>query len=85
MLCFTWITAQESAETETEVQVIDLIKQHGLEKSEVMEIASWITDVHGPRLTGSPKLDQATEGTTLLGSCISILLLATQGVTSATF
>ncbi len=44
-----------------EVEVIDVIKKHGLEESQVMEIASWITDVYGPRLTGSPMLDKATE------------------------
>lgn len=38
-----------------------LIKKHGIEKSEVMDLASWITDVYGPRLTGSPQLDKATE------------------------
>ncbi len=41
--------------------LIESIKKHGLEQSQVMEIASWITDVYGPRLTGSPMLDQATE------------------------
>ena len=30
------------------------IKKHGLEQSEVMELASWMTDIYGPRLTGSP-------------------------------
>ncbi|MBT8189358.1 MAG: M28 family peptidase [Saprospiraceae bacterium] len=42
-------------------EVIDIIKKHGLEETEVMEIASWLTDVYGPRLTGSPMLDKATE------------------------
>jgi carboxypeptidase Q len=37
------------------------IRKHGLEKSKVMEIASWMTDVYGPRVTGSPMLDKATE------------------------
>lgn len=41
-------------------EVIDIIKKHGLEQSEVMDIASWITDIYGPRLTGSPMLDKAT-------------------------
>ncbi len=41
--------------------VIDVIKKHGLEQSEVMDHASWMTDVYGPRLTGSPMLDKATE------------------------
>ncbi len=38
-----------------------IIRKHGLEQSQVMEIASWLTDVYGPRLTGSPMLDKATE------------------------
>jgi len=42
-------------------EITDVIMKHGLEQSEVMETASWLTDVHGPRLTGSPMLDQATE------------------------
>ena len=53
ILFFIPLIAQED-------QAIDLIKKHGLEESEVMEIASWITDVYGPRLTGSPGLDRAT-------------------------
>jgi hypothetical protein len=34
------------------------IKQQGLTaaNSKVMEIAGWLTDVHGPRLTGSPNV-----------------------------
>ncbi len=36
------------------------IRKYGLEESQVMEIASWLTDVYGPRLTGSSMLDQAT-------------------------
>ncbi|MEY3051674.1 MAG: hypothetical protein RLY31_1459 [Bacteroidota bacterium] len=38
-----------------------LIRKHGLEQSQVMDIAGWITDVYGPRLTGSPMLDKATD------------------------
>jgi hypothetical protein len=39
------------------------IKQQGLvaANSQVMDIASWLTDVHGPRLTGSPGVYQAGE------------------------
>lgn len=37
-----------------------VIRKHGLEKSQVMETAHWLTDVYGPRLTGSPMLDKAT-------------------------
>lgn len=40
--------------------VLKSIKKHGLEESKVMDHASWMTDVYGPRLTGSPMLDKAT-------------------------
>lgn len=40
--------------------VNQILRTQGLgENSQVMELASWITDVHGPRLTGSPGLDEA--------------------------
>jgi hypothetical protein len=42
-------------------EVGEVIMKHGLDESEVMEIASWLTDVYGPRLTGSPMLDKATK------------------------
>jgi carboxypeptidase Q len=38
-----------------------VIRKHGLDQSKVMEIAGWMTDVYGPRLTGSPMLDKATD------------------------
>ena len=39
------------------------IKAQGLneQNSQVMEIASWLTDVHGPRLSGSPNIQKAGE------------------------
>lgn len=42
---------------------INKIKQLGLnpQTSQVMEISSWLTDVHGPRLTGSPTTQKAGE------------------------
>ena len=36
------------------------IRRHGLEQSRVMALMGWLTDVHGPRLTGSPALMQAS-------------------------
>ncbi|GJM31670.1 MAG: hypothetical protein DHS20C18_06710 [Saprospiraceae bacterium] len=55
----TWhLQAQDEGE---KMEPIDIIKKHGLEQSQVMDIASWLTDVYGPRLTGSPMLDKATE------------------------
>lgn len=49
------------AQAAEEKSPIDIIKKEGLEESQVMELASWITDVYGPRLTGSPMLDKATD------------------------
>src|SRR5688500_2191766 len=45
-------TAQEPVDR----AAIHQIKQEGLRRSKVMEYASMLTDVHGPRLTGSPAL-----------------------------
>lgn len=44
-----------------DLQAIYKIKQEGLQRSEVMEILSWLSDVHGERLTGSPGLQEAAE------------------------
>jgi carboxypeptidase Q len=37
------------------------IKDEGFQRSQVMEIASYLTDVYGPRLTGSPNIKQAAD------------------------
>ena len=44
-------------------EAINKIKAQGMqaENSKVMEISSWLTDVHGPRLTGSPNIQKAGE------------------------
>jgi len=50
----------------TQVENVDLemmkkIRQEGMERSQVMETLSWLTDVHGPRLTNSPQYKAACE------------------------
>jgi hypothetical protein len=44
-------------------EAINKIKQQGLnpQTSQVMEISSWLTDVYGPRLTGSPNVKKAAD------------------------
>lgn len=44
-------------------EAINKIKEQGLQpqNSKVMEISSWLTDVYGPRLTGSPNTQKAGE------------------------
>jgi hypothetical protein len=39
------------------------IKDEGFNRSQVMDIMSWLTDVHGPRLTGSPITKRAGDWT----------------------
>jgi len=39
------------------------IRDEGMQRSKVMEIASYLTDVHGPRLTGSPQAKAAGDWT----------------------
>jgi carboxypeptidase Q len=51
----TLALAQEKAD----LAAIWKIKDEGLNRSRVMEILSYLTDVHGPRLTGSPNMRQA--------------------------
>ncbi len=55
-LLVSWTVAQEPVDME----MVTVIKKHGLQKSQVMNVAGWLTDVYGPRLTGSPMLDKAT-------------------------
>ena len=39
------------------------IKDEGLNRSQIMDITSYLTDVYGPRLTGSPQMKAAGEWT----------------------
>ena len=41
--------------------VIAAIKDEGLHRSQVVELAGWLSDVYGPRLTGSPTMEQAKD------------------------
>lgn len=43
-----------SAQERVDVPTIERIKTEAMDHSQVMDIASWLTDVHGPRLTASP-------------------------------
>ncbi len=60
LLAFALTFANYAQETQT-TDVVDVIKKHGIENSRVMDIASWMTDVYGQRLTGSTGLAKAEE------------------------
>jgi hypothetical protein len=53
----------QSQQERIDLASLEKIKAIGLtpESSQVMEIASWLTDVHGPRLSGSPNIQKAGE------------------------
>ena len=38
---------------------INRIKTEGMQRSQVMELNSWLSDVYSPRLTGSPMAEKA--------------------------
>src|SRR5262245_36332791 len=44
-----------------DLDAIYKIKEEGLQRSNVMEIESYLTDVYGPRLTNSPNFREAGE------------------------
>lgn len=50
-----------SAFAQTDEQMLDRIKNEGLNKSEVMQTAFYLTDVSGPRLANSPGLKRAQD------------------------
>lgn len=53
----------QSPVEKVDLEVMNKIKEEGLERSRVMESISYLTDVHGPRLTGSPLTKIAGEWT----------------------
>ena len=59
-LCATAIAIHAQTE-KLDYQAIDRIRDEGLNRSQVMDHISWLSDVYGPRLTGSPAIQQASE------------------------
>ncbi|MBS1808541.1 MAG: M20/M25/M40 family metallo-hydrolase [Acidobacteria bacterium] len=52
-----------AATEKVDMEMMNKIRKEGMENSKVMDTLSWLTDVHGPRLTGSPNLKAANEWT----------------------
>src|SRR4051812_41309773 len=55
------VVASSSGAEDVDVATIERIRAEGSQHSQVMEIASWLTDVYGSRLTGSPNLTAAAD------------------------
>jgi hypothetical protein len=47
------------AQEKLDYQMLGRIREEGLQRSQVMQTLSWLADVHGPRLTGSPGFKSA--------------------------
>jgi len=55
------LAAEGPAVERVDSNVLYSIKDEGLQRSKVMEIAGYLTDVYGPRLTGSPEIKEGAE------------------------
>lgn len=55
-------SASQSAER-LDYQMLGRIREEGMQRSQVMDIISWLSDVKGPRLTGSPGFREAGDWT----------------------
>jgi hypothetical protein len=55
--------SQEGGKEQLDYAMIAKIREEGLNRSQVMNHISWLSDVYGPRLTGSPAIKQASEWT----------------------
>ena len=49
-----------SSDENLDLAMLTKIKDEGLNRSQVMDHLSWLSDVYGPRLTGSPTIKQAS-------------------------
>jgi len=57
-LAFVPLSAQQAPES-VDLDAIYKIKAEGFQRSQVMDITSWLTDVYGPRLTNAPGFRKA--------------------------
>ena len=54
MLLAGFVANSQQAQEKVDSAAIAQIKEEGMNHSQVMEILSYLSDVYGPRLTGSP-------------------------------
>jgi hypothetical protein len=56
-------SAPSTRRTDASSKIMDQIREEGLDRSQVMQTLSYLSDVIGPRLTGSPNLKRANNWT----------------------
>jgi carboxypeptidase Q len=64
LLFVTVLPLGAQAPTALDLNAIQQIKDEGFNRSQIMDIMSYLTDVYGPRLTNSPNIKQAADWTT---------------------
>lgn len=57
------VAASQVAQEMVDLAVVDRIREEGLERSQIPQLARHLTEVIGPRLTGSPGMRRANEWT----------------------
>lgn len=55
------VAAQRQPVDSLDPDIVYRLKQEGLQRSQVMDLASYLTDVYGPRLTGSPEYAEGAD------------------------
>src|SRR5262245_46076990 len=58
-MSLTLVTVSAQPAEKVDLDAIYKIKEEGFQRSKVMDIMSWLTDVYGPRLTNSPGFRKA--------------------------
>ncbi len=61
LACITLLLTSKPSVQAQEQDVADRIRDAALNRSQVMDMVRYFTDVAGPRLTGSPNLKNADE------------------------
>jgi hypothetical protein len=57
------VVAAAQAREPVDLAVLARIREEGMQRSQVMEHIIWLSDIYGPRLTGSPTIQQAADWT----------------------
>jgi hypothetical protein len=63
LLSFATYAPAQVAQEAVDLDVVRRIREEGLERSQIAELAGYLTDVIGPRLTGSPGMRRANQWT----------------------
>lgn len=55
------LAAAPALRAQPDPRVVRAIREEGFQRSQAMEIVSWLSDVHGPRVTGTPAIEAAKD------------------------